>query len=61
MCDQWLVEKEKVTQKLTEEKWLHEIKVKNESIRKKISSLIKMYFVNLPSLPTSKKSCTESL
>lgn len=53
MCDQWLVEKEKVTQKLTKEKWLDEIKVKNESIRKKILSFIKMYFVNLPSLPTS--------
>ena len=51
MCDQWLVEKEKVTQKLTKEKWLHEIKVKNESIRKKILSFIKMYFVNLPSSP----------
>lgn len=61
MYDQCLVEKEKVTQKLTKEKWLHEIKVKNESKRKKISSFIKMYFVNLPSLPTSKESYTESL
>lgn len=44
MYDQCLVEKEKVTQKLTKEKWLHEIKVKNESIRKKNLEFYKNVF-----------------